>query len=61
MPLQSNQYFPQMPGAMTPSNALIPTPLGLSQTQVPPLSDAELLAQRKSYDLYGRSQRYVGC
>lgn len=53
---ESNPYFSQMPGAMA-SNALITAPLGgLSQAQGAQLTDADLLAQRKSYDLYGRSQ-----
>eukprot|EP00026_Physarum_polycephalum_P005210 Phypoly_transcript_05240.p1 GENE.Phypoly_transcript_05240~~Phypoly_transcript_05240.p1 ORF type:complete len:473 (+),score=81.43 Phypoly_transcript_05240:240-1658(+) len=44
----SAQYFPQMTGAMTQS-AMI-TQMAM---QAQPLTDADLLNQRKSYDMYG--------
>lgn len=45
-----------MPGAMAQNNALVAAQMGL-QAQ-PSITDADLLNQRKSYEMYGRSQGY---
>lgn len=45
-----------MPGAMAQNNALVAAQMGL-QAQ-PSITDADLLNQRKSYEMYGRNQGY---